>query len=139
MGWLFSDREEAPVLGSFFASNQSESARSYTRFGVVDDSFLHDSEPEVIASYKKTIAEMESLGLRATKLDIAWWADSTDIFAPIQAWEAARLHAGHYDHFETAIRERLHCRARITPTEIAALHQRHAEFRGRMDDLVATH
>ena len=139
MGWLFSDLEEAPLLGSFFASNQSESTRSYTRFGVVDDSFLHDSEPEVIASYKKTIAEMESLGLRATKLDIAWWADSSDIFAPIQAWEAARLHAGHYDHFETAIRERLQWGARITPDEIASLRQRHAEFRAHMDDLFATH
>jgi Asp-tRNA(Asn)/Glu-tRNA(Gln) amidotransferase A subunit family amidase len=139
MGWLFGDLEEAPLLGSFFAPSKSLSTRAYTRFGVVDDSFLHDCEHEVIASYQRTVAEMEAIGLHATKLDIAWWADSSDIFAPIQAWEAARLHAGHFDEFETAIRERLEWVARITPDEIAALRQRHAEFRARMDELLATH
>ena len=47
-----------------------------------------------------------------------WWADSFEIFAPIQAWEAARIHAGHFDQFEPAIRERLEWGARITASEI---------------------
>lgn len=139
MGWLFRDLEEAPLLGSFFASGEPSYIHSYTQFGIVGDDFLHDCEPDVIASYKETISDLRALGLRATTLDIGWWADSADIFAPIQAWEADGLHAGRFDNFETAIRERLEWGARITPNEIASLRERHADFRERMDELFDKH
>ena len=139
MGWLFGDLEEAPLLGSFFAPRDETYTRAFTRFAIVDESFLHDCEPEVVASYRKTISEMEGLGLRATTIDVGWWAESADIFAPIQAWEAAGLHAGRFEHFEAAIRERLEWGARITPNEIASLRERHAEFSSRMEDLFARH
>ena len=57
------------------------------------------------------------------------WTGCFEIFAPIQAWEAARLHAGHFDRFEPAIRERLEWGARITDAELAPLRARHEEFR----------
>jgi Asp-tRNA(Asn)/Glu-tRNA(Gln) amidotransferase A subunit family amidase len=139
MGWLFRDLEEAPLLANVFSPSEPVYTPAYTRFGIVNDAFLHDCEPEVIVSYKKTIAEMEAIGLRSTQLDVSWWAESADIFAPIQAREAAGLHAGHFDRFEPAIRERLQWGARITPAEIADLRQRHVEFRARMDDLFAAH
>lgn len=139
IGWLFRDLEEAPLLGSFFAPGEPLYTRSYTQFGILDDEFLHDCEPDVIASYRNTIADLKSVGLRPTMLDIDWWADSADIFAPIQAWEAAALHSGHFDKFETAIRERLEWGARITPNEIASLRERHAAFRARMDELFGQH
>ena len=139
MGWLFRDLEEAPLLGSFFAPDESAYTRAYTRFGIVGDEFLHDCEPDVIAGYRETIAGFRALGMRAVSLDVAWWADSPDIFAPIQAWEAAGLHTGHFEQFESSIRERLEWGARITPNEIASLRQRHVEFRARMDDLFAAH
>jgi aspartyl-tRNA(Asn)/glutamyl-tRNA(Gln) amidotransferase subunit A len=105
----------------------------------VGDEFLHDCEPDVIANYKGTVSDLKALGLRETTLDVAWWADSPDIFAPIQAWEAAGLHAGHFERFETSIRERLEWGARITPNEIASLRERHAAFRARMDELFDKH
>ena len=82
---------------------------------------------------------MEALGLEATEIDVGWWAESFKIFAPIQAWEAARIHAGYFDKFEPAIRERLQWGAKITSEEIASLRQRHAEFRDRIDELIAKH
>jgi aspartyl-tRNA(Asn)/glutamyl-tRNA(Gln) amidotransferase subunit A len=139
MGWLFRDLEEVPLLASFFAPSEPAYTPAYTRFGIVDDSFLHDCEQDVIVSYKKTIAEMEGIGLRSSPLDVSWWAEASEIFAPIQAWEAAGLHAGYFDRFEQAIRERLQWGASITPAEIADLRQRHVEFRGRMNDLFAAH
>jgi len=139
MGWLFRDLEEAPLLGSFFATHEPAYVPAYARFAVVDDSFLHDCEPEVVASYQRTIAEMEALGLHATKIEVPWWSESSEIFAPIQAWEAAGIHAGHFDQVERAIRERLEWGARIRPSEIADLRERHVEFRARMDDLFAAH
>jgi Asp-tRNA(Asn)/Glu-tRNA(Gln) amidotransferase A subunit family amidase len=139
LGWLFSDLEEAPLLGDFFAPADSSYVPVFTRFATVHESFLHDCEPEIVASYRKTIADLEALGLRATSIDVEWWSDSSEIFAPIQAWEAAGLHAGHFHHFETAIRERLEWGSRITPNEIGVLRDRHVGFRTRMDELFARH
>ena len=61
------------------------------------------------------------------------------IFAPIQAWEAARIHAGHFDRIQPAIRERLEWGARITDLEMSDLRGRHAEFRARVDALLHEH
>jgi Asp-tRNA(Asn)/Glu-tRNA(Gln) amidotransferase A subunit family amidase len=139
MGWLFRDLEEAPLLAEFFTETEPVHSRPLTRFAVVSSSFLHDCDPHIVTSYRETICELEGLGLRSSEIDVDWWADSRDIFAPIQAWEAARLHAGHFDRFETAIRERLVWGAGITAAEIATLRGRHAEFRARMDELFAAH
>jgi aspartyl-tRNA(Asn)/glutamyl-tRNA(Gln) amidotransferase subunit A len=72
-------------------------------------------------------------------IDTNWWADSFEIFAPIQAWEAARIHAGYFDRFEPSIRQRLEWGASIGPSEIAALRLRHEAFRSRIDELLAKH
>jgi Asp-tRNA(Asn)/Glu-tRNA(Gln) amidotransferase A subunit family amidase len=141
MGWLFADLEEAPLLASVFTARELEPSylHTLTRFATVGDSFLHDCEPQIAANYKWTIDELRVLGLRATEIDVDWWSDSREIFAPIQAWEAADIHRGNFEHFEPAIRDRLQNGARITPSEIAELRQRHEEFRARMDDLFAEH
>lgn len=139
LGWLFADIEEAPLLGSFFAEREPSHIHTYARFATVDDAFLHDCEPNVVASYRGVSGELEVLGLRGATIDVSWWNDSREIFAKIQAWEAAELHRGHFDAFEPAIRERLEQGARTTPNEIAALRERHAEFRARMNDAFAEH
>jgi aspartyl-tRNA(Asn)/glutamyl-tRNA(Gln) amidotransferase subunit A len=139
IGWLFQDLEEVPLLGSFFGTQDPAYTPAYSRFAVVEEGFLYDCEPEIAAAYRKTIAEMEALGLCSTTIDVGWWSQSSEIFAPIQAWEAAGLHAGHFHQFEAMIRERLEWGERITPSEITELRQRHAEFRARMDRLFAEH
>ena len=139
MGWLFRDLEDALLLPGLFAPNESGQAGSFKKFAVIDDSFLHDCDPEIIASFRSTISELEGLGLHVSTVNVDWWSDSFQTFAPIQAWEAARIHAGHFDRFETSIRERLEWGARITPDEIAALRLRHQAFRQKMDDLLADH
>ena len=112
---------------------------AYGRFAVVGDDFLHDCEPEIVSSYRDSIRDLEGLGLRAAQIDVDWWNDAANIFAPIQAWEAAGLHRGNFDRFEASIRERLEWGAGITPNEIASLRQRHEEFQSRMDDLFDQH
>jgi aspartyl-tRNA(Asn)/glutamyl-tRNA(Gln) amidotransferase subunit A len=139
MGCIFRDLRDAPLLAGLFPPTDLISTPAFTRFAVPDESFFYDCEPEIIASLRSTISTLETLGLRAFKIDATGWNESFEIYAPIQAWEAARVHAGHFDCFETAIRERLEWGARITLTGIAALRQRHAEFTARMDELFATH
>ncbi len=139
MGCLFRDLEDAPLLASLFAWNEAAPTVPYTRFAVVDDTFLYDCDPAIVAGLHATVRDLESLGLHASRIDAAWWSDSYEIFAPIQAFEAARAHAGHFDQIEPSIRERLEWGARIGADEIASLRQRHQSFRSRMDTLLAEH
>jgi Asp-tRNA(Asn)/Glu-tRNA(Gln) amidotransferase A subunit family amidase len=139
MGWLFRDLEDAPLLGQLFAPPHGERHAPFQCFAVIDDGFLHDCEPAIVASLHAAATELQSLGLRAEIFEPTWWANSFEIFAPIQAWEAAGIHAGHFDQFQPAIRERLEWGAHITDEEIATLRQRHAEFNVRVDDLFSAY
>ena len=137
MGWLFRDLEDASLIAFPFGAGLSDRAGSFSRFAAVSNSFLHDCEPEIVNSFHAFIRELEVLGLEGRTIEPEWWADSREIFVQIQAWEAARVHAGHFEHFEPSIRERLEKGARITPAELSALRKRHSDFRSRMDDLFA--
>jgi Asp-tRNA(Asn)/Glu-tRNA(Gln) amidotransferase A subunit family amidase len=139
MGWLFRDLEDAPLLSGIFAPGQTAVGRSFARFGVIDDSFLHDCEPEIVEALHAAARELEAQGLRKSTFNPDWWAGAFEVFAPIQAWEAARIHAGHFDQFQPAIRERLEWGARITDAEVATLRDGHAAFNARMDDLFGAH
>jgi Asp-tRNA(Asn)/Glu-tRNA(Gln) amidotransferase A subunit family amidase len=138
MGWLFRDLEDAPLLAGLLCPAEMESEPSSSkRFAVIDNSFLHDCEPEIVAALRDTVAELEALGLRCATFEANWWADSFDIFAPIQAWEAARIHAGHFDQFQPELCERLEWGRSITNADLATLSLRHEQFRSRIDELLA--
>jgi aspartyl-tRNA(Asn)/glutamyl-tRNA(Gln) amidotransferase subunit A len=137
LGWLFRDLEDAPLLADFLAPAEPSNGPAFDRFAVIDESFLHDCEPEIVDELHVTARELESLGLRSFSFDPDWWAESFEIFAPIQAWEAARLHADHFDQFEASIRQRLEWGASITEQEVSGMRLRHDEFRTRIDELLA--
>jgi aspartyl-tRNA(Asn)/glutamyl-tRNA(Gln) amidotransferase subunit A len=139
MGWLYRVLEDGPLLSSFLGPDNLLPPGDFSRFAFVDSEFLHDCEPAIADSFHAFVAELEVFGLRSTRVDVSWWAQSFEIFAPIQASEAARIHAGYFDRLEPAIRERLEWGASIPDAEIASLRLRHAEFRSRMDDLLAQH
>ena len=139
MGWLFRDLEDAPLLAAPFAAATAAAPRAFTRFAYVNENFLHDCEPQIVNSYRSAIRELQSLGLEAHPIEVDWWASSIDIFAPLQASEAARVHAGNFERFEKPIRERLEWGASLSAEEISTLRRRHAEFRARMDELFAAH
>jgi len=136
MGWIFRDLQDAPLLAGFLAPVEANATQTFTHFAVPDENFYYDCEPEILAGLHATISELEALGLRAVKIDAKWWEEAFEIYASIQAWEAARIHAGHFDLYGRGLRERLEWGARITSAEISALRQRHAEFSARMDSLL---
>jgi len=138
MGWLFRDLEDAPLLSFPFAPIENQKME-FASFAFLGDKFFHDCEPEVMEGFRRVIGELQALGLRAEPIDPDWWKDSIEIFAPLQASEAALLHAGHFDRCEPAICDRLRWGASLTSGEVADLRQRHADFRARMDELFAVH
>ena len=139
MGCLFRDLGDAPLLAGLFASEPAGQVTELKRFAVVEDAFFSDCEPEILEGLRHTVHELEALGLSGTRIDMGWWAEAFEIFAPIQAWEAARIHAGHFDRIAPGIRDRLEWGASIGDAEITDLRRRHEAFRGRMDELLATH
>jgi Asp-tRNA(Asn)/Glu-tRNA(Gln) amidotransferase A subunit family amidase len=138
-GWLFRDLEDGPLLGSIFGATDATSLKMPSTFAVIDISFLHDCEPAVVAGMLRCQAELEALGLTAKTVQVDWWSDSRDIFAPIQASEAARIHHGHYEEFEPSIRQRLEWGASLGADTVAELRRRHSEFRNQMDALLDEH
>jgi len=138
-GWLFRHLEDGPLLGSIFGQTDAAGLERPKTFAVIADSFLEDCDPTVVASLRCCIGELEALGLTPTTVSVDWWSDSREIFAPIQASEAARYHRGHFAHFEPSIRERLEWGASLSFDAVAALRLRHAAFRDRMDALLAQH
>jgi Asp-tRNA(Asn)/Glu-tRNA(Gln) amidotransferase A subunit family amidase len=139
MGWLLRDLADGPALASLLAGASVSGRRNFTRFAVPDQGFFHDCDRGILDSLTATMSAMEAAGLRCSRIDVDWWTDAFEIFAPIQAWEAARIHAGYFDRFEASIRERLAWGAGISESAIAALRARHELFRGRMDALLAEH
>jgi len=137
-GWLFRDLRDGPLLGSMFGSTDAAGLKLSSSFGVVDDTFLHDCEPEIVARLRQCQLELEGLGLVGRTVAVDWWSESREVFAGIQAAEAAELHRGHYAQFEDSIRQRLEWGAGLSMAEVASLRRRHVAFRERMDDLVAT-
>ena len=144
MGWIFRDLEDAPLLATPFAPKeerlrQNREKTRFARFAFLSEAFLHDCEPAVMEGFRSTIGELQAIGLRPDPINPDWWKDCTEIFAPLQASEAAQVHAGHFDRFEQVLRDRLKWGASFTPGDVAAMRQRHADFRARMDELFATH
>ncbi len=139
MGWLFRELEDGPLLADIFVPGKTAAIREFKRFAVIHDEFLQDCDPAIVDDLRRVEYELLVLGLESTRVDVSWWANSFEIFAPIQAWEAARIHAGHFNRIQPAIRERLEWGAHLTDAELAVLRQRHAEFRARVDELLQEH
>ena len=139
MGWLFRDLEDAPLLADIFVPGTSAPTREFKKFAVVHDAFLHDCEPAIARNLRAFVDELHAFGFESTTVDVSWWSDSFEIYAPIQAWESARIHAGHYEKTPPAIRERLEWGARISDADLATFRARHAEFRSRIDAVLHEH
>jgi aspartyl-tRNA(Asn)/glutamyl-tRNA(Gln) amidotransferase subunit A len=136
-GWLFRDLEDGPLLGSLFGPTEAIGLRMSNKVAVVHNSFLHDCEPEVLTSLRRCQTELQDLGLEAVTVEVNWWEESREVFAAIQASEAAQVHHGHFAEFESSIRQRLEWGAGLSDVELAQFRRRHADFQDRMDSLLA--
>ena len=139
MGWLFRDLEDAPLLSTIFSNGCAELSKPFARFAVIDEGFLEDCEPEIVKSLQGVAEELESSGLERSSFDASWWAKAFEIYAPIQAQEAARIHAGHFEQFEAGLRKRLEWGAGIDEAQIRKWRGLHEAFRDRIDAEFAEH
>jgi Asp-tRNA(Asn)/Glu-tRNA(Gln) amidotransferase A subunit family amidase len=138
-GWLFRNLEDGPLLASIFGPAETSQATLPRTFAIPSNTFFDDCEPAVLASLRTCQMELEALGLTPVSVSVEWWSDSREIFAAIQASEAARIHHGHFANFEDSIRQRLEWGASLTAAAVSELRHRHTAFRNRMDTLLSQH
>jgi Asp-tRNA(Asn)/Glu-tRNA(Gln) amidotransferase A subunit family amidase len=144
LGWLFRDLRDAPLLAeALFGLSVPRAAETNVRIGRVSDDFLRDCEPAVLAGFAHWRENLEKSSARIVPADTAFWEDAMSIFAPIQAHEAAAIHAANtgsdFSHFEKSIAERLTWGASIPADETERLRKLHAVFRDRVDALLREH
>jgi len=131
-GFLLRDpRDAAPIAHALFGLPLAAPVPESPRIAFVDDAFLSDATPDVLTGYQAWRQFLKP----AASFHPTWWADSREIFAGIQATEAAAIHRGHFDEFESTIVQRLYWGASISPDELAQLRQRLRTFRSQMADL----
>jgi aspartyl-tRNA(Asn)/glutamyl-tRNA(Gln) amidotransferase subunit A len=137
IGWLFRDLRDAPLLASALLDVpvRPHSPGRTIKIGAVDNAFIHDAEPQVSAAFTAFQQELQQAGATVANFDSSAWTGSFDLFAAIQASEAAAVHAGFFDHFEPAIADRLRWGASIAPPELGQLRARLGDFRARFDRL----
>jgi Asp-tRNA(Asn)/Glu-tRNA(Gln) amidotransferase A subunit family amidase len=136
IGLVFRDLRDGPELGRGLFELPLASAPEGVRIGCVGEEFLHDCEAEVLATYADWQVRLAAQGATLKVFDTGFWAESVEVFAPIQAHEAARLHRGFYEQFEPPIAERLGWGASLSDEAIATLRERLAGFRARMAEVL---
>jgi len=144
LGWLFRDLRDGPLLGRalFDLDVDTSAAQRDLTIGCVADEFISDCDANVEQQFSLW---QDKLGraARIVAVDSAFWEEAMDIYAPIQAHEAAAFHGPqtgyNFSVFDKGIAERLTWGASLTDAEIALLRKRHEEFRERMDGLLRAH
>jgi Asp-tRNA(Asn)/Glu-tRNA(Gln) amidotransferase A subunit family amidase len=138
LGFLLRDpRDAAPIAQALFGIPSAQVDPSI-RIGCVPDAFLWDCEAEVLTAFrawKQDLSEQHAAVIE--EFDPEGWQDSLEIFAGIQAHEAAGLHAGNFDHFERAIRDRLYWGASLAPEILSKLERGWTDLARKIANLLA--
>jgi len=145
LGWIFRDLRDAPLLAEgLFGLHVPRETNLQVRVGAIAPEFLHDCDAHVLAAFASCKQSLVASGADVRTFNAAYWEDALSIYAPIQASEAAKIHAaaiharatgGDYFCFPAPINERLAWGASLSAEEVQRQRQRHAEFRNRVDML----
>jgi len=127
IGFLFRHLLDAQFLGNALLGIPVEAdSGARVRVGLVDSAFYSDAEPEIIAGLHQWQDRLPNCEFENFAADV--FAESLDIFRPIQAHEAAGYHAGHFDEFEKPIADRLRWGSSLSEDEIKELRRRRLVF-----------
>jgi len=138
-GWLFRSAADAPVLGTaMFDFAVPEVVSMNVRIGIVGDDFLYDCGPDIRTMYQEMQKRLIATGARIGQTDVTAWADAMEIFAPIQAAEAAAIHQGNFAHLPSEIAERLQMGEDLAPEKLQELRFRHTRFRLRIEAIFSS-
>lgn len=149
MGWIFRDLRDAPLLaesifdlprgfpGDFPGDlrNKLEGIGPAVTVGVLEGPLVEPCEEAVVRSMDEWQERLLRAGAKCEFISPKFWLNAWDIYAPIQAAEAAKIHKGHFREFEPEIAERLKWGAGIKALELRSRQKQLAAFRAEMEAL----
>lgn len=136
IGWLFRDLSDAPLLANaLFDLPPLRPSPEHFKIGVLAGPLMEQCRPEVCNAMQVWQEHLRQASAHLEPFAPPYWGDAWDIYAPIQAWEAAKIHAGHFHEFDPGIATRLAWGASIPEEQIRDLRLRHAEFRSKVERL----
>jgi len=128
-------RDLAPIAGALFGIAPA-AAPAHPRIGCVSLDWVADANPEVLAAYAAWKQQLQLSGATVAEFDTAAWDSAYEIYAAIQAYEAAAIHKRHMAKLEPTleprIAQRLRWGASLTERDIESLRSRQQHFRAAL-------
>ncbi len=129
IGWLCRDLRDLPRLAkALFDLDLPETPLPAPRVLYTTGDIVSDCDSSIMESMEQWKERLRDTGAQLKEVRPDFWKTAYEIYAPLQAFEAAKLHTGFFDEFEPAIAERLRWGASLVPAEIADLKERHKVF-----------
>ncbi len=140
LGWLFRDLRDGPLLANaLFDLPPPESGATRVRIGCASEEFIADCEPNAGDGFTGWQERLRKRGAEIVAIGTSFWEEAMDIYAPIQAHEAAIFHGprtgNDFSHFHKVIAERLTWGLSLSEKKLAESRARLAVFCSRMDEL----
>jgi aspartyl-tRNA(Asn)/glutamyl-tRNA(Gln) amidotransferase subunit A len=136
IGWLFRDLRDAPLLAeALFDLPPARPVPEHFKIGVLAGPLIEVCDAQVRNAMQFWQEHLLRSSARLEPFAPPYWGDAWDIYAPIQACEAAKIHAGHFHEFDPGIAARLAWGASIPEEQIRELRLRHAGFRSNVERL----
>ncbi len=136
IGWICRDLRDLPPLAeALFDLPPGRPTSEGIRIGVLTGPLVEGCDADVLRSMDIWQDRLRGASASLEPINPLFWPEAWDIYAPIQAHEAAQIHRGFYQEFDPIIAARLEWGASISDAEIERLHQRLAEFRHQHEQL----
>ena len=136
IGWLFRDLRDAPLLAeALFDLPVERATPRRMRIGALAGPLIEDCDDAVLHSMQVWKDRLLRAGASLDTFNPSFWTSAWDIYAPIQAHEAAQLHRGFFPEFEPGIAARLAWGASLGEDTLRELRTRLAAYRASISRL----
>jgi len=144
LGWIFRDLRDGPLLAEgLLGLRVRDTVSRGVKLGAVSRNFLRDSDDNVLRALEQCKRKLISNGAQVSEFAADDWDEAMSIYVPIQASEAAAIHAphtgGNFSVFPSPISERLAWGASQSAGEIQKQRALHQAFREKIDALFETY
>lgn len=131
-GWLQSDLGDLPLVYQALQGVLPPAASRPWRVAFLSGSWLEGCEPAILKAYAALQERFTKIGGLVILNHPADFASAPEIFSPLQACEAARIHRSFLKKqaadYEPAVRSRLEWGASIAPAQYARLQRDRIQF-----------
>jgi len=138
VGWIYRDLRDGPLLAqALFHLDPVDPPLTIVglRIGTPSENFLGTPEPAVAFALSSMLTRLAAAGTVCSTFDASAWNNALDIYSPVVALQAAKIHRGNFHHFDPVIAARLEAGAATDPQQASELFANMETFRARTSAL----